>query len=169
MFMNLVESYTPRYWWVLRNIQNPKLGGANGRKGQRQQLRDDKGFGNGAFTVSGFSLQLIQSFSPTTCATPGEDIFSEEEHGHPLYMATQNNSREQRVSWVLNAPYDLGGSVEGGTGDSISLGTATTTNSNRRTDSIIRVHVCLTQHPHTLLNLTYLRTVRYQTLYVSPC
>jgi hypothetical protein len=94
---------------------------ANGRKGQRQQLRDDKGRMNGGL---GLREHLHGDWPPTsnpsissltTCPTPDESIFNEG-HDHSFYATTQNvimlvESDVERYSvirsLVLHTAYDL--------------------------------------------------------------
>ena len=130
-----------------RNIQNPQLGAADGRKGQRQQLREEwmadlrlREHLHGDWPSA--SNPSISSL--TTCPTPDQSIFSEE-HDHPFYVTTQNvimlaESEVERYSilrsLVLNSTYDLGGRRNG---PFDLLVTATKTNSYRSTYPLIRV------------------------------
>ena len=73
------------------------------------------------------------------------------------------------LSFVLNAPYDPGGPVDREMGDSIRLGQR-----QGRTPTGELTHLSESTSAWTsiiipLFNVTYLRTVRYQMLYVSPC
>jgi hypothetical protein len=169
MFVHLLETA------ILGGLfKKPGLGGANSRKGQRPQLRDDKGRMDGGL---GLREHLHGDWPPTsnpsissltTCPTPDESIFSEE-YDHPFYVTTPNvimlvesdverysiisvfgTQRCIRPRWQEERPIRLA--------------------CDSHEDQLAQEHspsypvfICLNQHLYTLSNVTYSRRVGYQT------